>query len=167
MTLRLIATLLSFSLVLPAVTPGTVSAQASGRGSYSNSRIAETALTHVGQNKGQCRVFVRQVVTQLDKTQGDAMQTGGGKDYFQTLVDAGGVRITDIHQLQKGDIIQVGQGTHTMIITGTVSISGGSGAFNVVDSNHKRDGIVRTYVREPFKLDDTTRAYRLGQALTT
>ena len=141
-------------------------------GGYDNAAIADKALTYVGQwggnacndaqkqgdSGGQCRAFVNCIVWMVS----GHTQNLGGSDYFQTFLNAGGTQITDITRLVKGDIVQVGQGTHTFIIVGKVSASGSSGTFGVVDSNHMGDEKVMNYDRT-FTLDNsTTRAYRMG-----
>ncbi len=81
----------------------------------------------------------------------------GGRDYFQTLLKAGGREITSIDQLQKGDIIQEGQGRHTFIIVNRVS----GDVFNIVDSNHNWNERVSNYDRT-VSLNANKRAFRMG-----
>jgi hypothetical protein len=147
-------------------------------GSYNNASIADVALRYVGQYggaasvdagksgytggtplgsgnnmDGECRAFVNAVVWIAS---GHTQWIGGGTDYFSRLAYYG-TRITDVNSLVKGDVVQIGQGTHTFIIVSHVSGS----TFNVVDSNEHYDHMVSNYNRS-VALTDTERAYRLG-----
>ncbi len=151
--------LLILALLIPASTkPRAV-------GTYDNAAIANKALTYVGKYQGQCRIFVNNVVMAVG---GQNISTTNARgDYFQSFLNAGGIRITDINQLSKGDIVQIGQyssspSLHTFIIVSRVSGS----TFNVVDSNSKRDGVVRNYNRTVI-LGSTVRAYRMGTVSST
>src|SRR4051794_22300267 len=90
-------------------------------GSYSNAAIANRALTYVGQNggaactdaggidaaDGQCRSFVNCVIWLAS---GGTQQTGSGwPDYFAGFESAGGQRISNVSDLAKGDVVQIGQ----------------------------------------------------------
>jgi hypothetical protein len=136
-------------------------------GTYDNAAVADKALSYVGQwggnacndaqkpgdSGGQCRAFVNCIVWMVSSH----AQNLGGADYFQSFLNAGGVEVTDANNLAKGDIVQVGQGTHTFIIVSRVS----GNTFNVVDSNHAMDEMVMNYNRT-FTLDSNTRAFRMG-----
>jgi len=107
---------------------------------------------------GQCKAFVNCIVWMAS----NYTQWVAGSDYFRGYLDNGGVEITDISQLSKGDIVQVGQGIHTFIIVGRRS----DNVFNVVDSNHNMgDEMVANYDRS-FALGGNTRAFRMGKANT-
>ncbi len=134
---------------------------------YVNASIADKALTYVGQwggeacvdsrkpgdSGGQCRSFVNCIVWMTS----GGTQNLGGRDYFRTMLRAGGQEITSIDQLQKGDIVQEGQGRHTFIIVGRVS----GNVFHVVDSNHHWNEKVSTYNRT-VTLNGYKRAFRMG-----
>jgi|GEM_PF-2082908 len=135
-------------------------------GKYSNASIADLALKHVGQQGGQCRIFVNNMISAAS---GGTQNTYvGGDDYFSSFLREGGIRITDQSKLAKGDIVQVGQwgssaGLHTFIIVGHVSGS----TWDVVDSNHITSsapyGDEKVYhYHRTFTLSSTTRAYRMG-----
>ncbi len=152
---------------------------------FDNTLIATTALDYVGQyggaacvdagksgytggtplgsgdnDDGECRAFVNCIVWLASNKA--KWVGGGGGDYFASLAN-NGVRITDINHLAKGDVVQVGHGTHTFIIVGRNA----NGKFMVVDSNHASDHKVMTYERAAFTLNDTTRAYRLGSVASS
>ena len=151
-------------------------------GSYDNATIANKALSYVGQwggeacraagkldsnnngatvggyGAGQCKTFVNCIV--FLASGGSQYPVGG--DYFQSFLNAGATEIMDINSLSKGDIVQVGQGTHTFIIVGKVS----NNTFNVVDSNRSWDEKVQNYDRT-FSLDSNTRAFRMGTVNTS
>lgn len=164
------ACLLSLGICLAGAAFTTSTALAVG--SYQNATIATTALRYVGQwggnacrdahkpgdTRGQCREFVNCVVWMAS----DHKQNLGGSDYYRPFLSAGGDRITDINDLVEGDIVQVGEGTHTFIIVRKISAkTNGVGTFNVVDSNHEYNERVMNYNRT-FSLSSTTRAYRMG-----
>jgi hypothetical protein len=147
-------------------------ASAVAAGSYNNAEIATRALRYVGQwggnacrdahkpgdSGGQCRAFVNCIVWMAS----NHTQNLGGRDYYQPFLTAGGQRITNISQLEEGDIVQVGEGVHTFIIVRKLSVNAaGVGIFTVVDSNHEYNERVMTYNRT-FSLSSTTRAYRMG-----
>ena len=141
--------------------------------SYSNSSIADKALTYwsgsnttraagakacqdaqkPGDSGGQCRAFVNCIVWMVS----GHTQNLGGSDYFAPFLAAGGVEVTATDALVKGDIVQVGQGTHTFFIVSKVS----AGQYMVVDSNHWSDETVGYYQRA-VALGGTTRAFRMG-----
>ncbi len=143
-----------------------VSGQAPAKavGSFDNAVIADYALKNypVGSYGGQCRTFVNNVVKGAT-----GLNTGTGwPDYFVGFTNAGGVRITDVNALAKGDIVQYGQteayaGLHTFIIVSRVSGS----TYNVIDSNRARDEKVSRYDRTVV-LDNDRRAFRLGTVKT-
>lgn len=146
----LVALFLALSVLVVPSSP------AQAVGSYDNAAIADRALTKVGLYGGQCRSFVNEIVKAVSGGSQDASTVLAGGDYFQSFINAGGTRITDVSQLIKGDIVQIGQwadssSLHTFIIVGRVSGS----TFRVVDSNSKWDQIVRTYDRT-VSLNDST-----------
>jgi hypothetical protein len=182
---RLVLGAAAFSLALGCASILTAVATANpalASGSYDNSLIAATALKYVGQwggnacrdagkldangttvggyGAGQCRTFVNCVVYLAS----GRTQYPVGPDYFTSFANAGGTEITDINNLTEGDIVQSGQGTHTFIIVSRVSVSGASGTFNVVDSNHNNDEKVMTYQRT-FSLSSSERAFRMGTVM--
>ncbi len=157
----LVAAVVLMTVIVPAIA-------ASAAQAYDNGVIADKALSYVGQwggnackdaqkpndSGGECRAFVNCVVWMVS----GHTQNLGGSDYFQPFLSAGGTEIADINSLVKGDIVQVGQGTHTFIIVRRVSGS----TFNVVDSNHiDKNEMVMNYDRT-FSLSSTTRAFRMG-----
>jgi hypothetical protein len=157
----------SFSVLLIALPTGATAATG-----YNNANIATKALQYVGQwggnacrdahkpgdSGGQCRAFVNCIVWMVS----GHTQNLGGRDYYQPFLAAGGRRITSVAQLSEGDIVQVGEGTHTFIIVAPISITAaGVGTFSVVDSNHEYNERVMHYNRT-FSLSNTTRAYRMG-----
>jgi hypothetical protein len=134
-------------------------------GTYNNAAIADRALSLVGTQGGQCRAFVNATIVHVSGgTQ--APYTNNGS-YFQSFLNAGGVRITNMAHLAMGDVVQRGEwnhspGLHTWIIVGYI----GGTTYDVVDSNSQLDGVVRHHPL-PFTLDDNTRAYRMGTVVTT
>jgi hypothetical protein len=160
-------------LVGAALITVVTSSPASAVAPYDNAAIADKALSYwngsnitrapgsaackdaqkPGDSGGQCRAFVNCVVWMVS----GHTQNLGGTDYFQSFLNAGGMRITNTDSLAKGDIVQIGQGTHTFIIVSKVS----AGQYMVVDSNHWNDETVGYYKRA-VSLDDNTRAYRMG-----
>jgi fructose-1,6-bisphosphatase len=150
------------SLVTTVAVDTVVTSQpAQAVGSYSNAAIADAALAFgKGNYGGQCRAFVNQIINSVNGSEPTPYTNGGS--YFQSFLNAGGVRITDSNALVKGDVVQKGEwdtstGLHTWIIVGHIS----GNTFDVVDSNHLRDQKVDRYART-FMLSDTTRAYRMG-----
>lgn len=136
-------------------------------GEYTNASIADRALSYNGRwggeaciasrkpgdSGGQCRSFVNCIVWMAS----GGTQNVGGRDYFRTFLAAGGQEIRSIDQLQKGDIVQEGQGKHTFIIVARVS----GATFQVVDSNHRWNERVSTYNRN-VTLNYSKRAFRMG-----
>ena len=173
--LSVILRTLIIALVLLATSTLAVSnaAPAFAVGTYDNASIADKALTYwngsntnraagsaacsdaqkPGDSGGQCRAFVNCIVWMVS----GGTQNLGGSDYFTPFTNAGGVEITNVDELAKGDIVQSGQGTHTYIIVSKVS----SGKYMVVDSNHWNDETVGYYQRD-VALDSTNRAFRMG-----
>lgn len=168
---------ISSSIILSILVQPLIALKTSALGTYPNASIANRALGYTGQwggnackdvgrsgytggypggqtYDGQCRAFVNCVVWSVS----NRTQWLGGGDYFSPLA-ANGHEIKDINGLVKGDVIQVGQGTHTFIIVGRT----GGNIFRVVDSNSRLDEVVRTYDRK-VTLDNTNRAFRLGLA---
>lgn len=134
---------------------------------YDNASVADTALKYVGQwggeacidsrkpgdFGGQCRSFVNCIVWMASS----GTQNLGGRDYFQPFTKAGGKEILNLGELQKGDIVQEGQGSHTYIIVKRVE----GNNFTVVDSNKHWNERVTSYDRE-VTLNYNKRAYRMG-----
>ena len=85
-------------------------------------------------------------------------QNLGGSDYYLPFTNAGGREITSTIDLVKGDIVQIGQGTHTTIIVSKVS----AGQYMVVDSNHWNEETVGRYQRS-VALGGSVRAFRMGK----
>ena len=105
---------------------------------------------------GQCRAFVNCIVRMVS---GGKQWLGGKPDgtYFGAFLKAGATEIKTVSDLQKGDIVQSGDGIHTTIIIKRVS----GNLFNVVDSNHDYKETVLNYNRTVV-LDASNRAFRLG-----
>lgn len=164
-------------------------ASANGSGSYNNGDIATMALryapggdraTHYGNNwggnachdagkldsngttvggygAGQCRTFVNCVVYLAS---GGTQYPVGGTNYFTSFLNAGAQEITNASDLVRGDIVQIGQGTHTTIIVDHVSGS----TFDVVDSNYyyqTQPEMVTTH-QYTISLSSNERAFRMG-----
>jgi hypothetical protein len=160
-SLQRVAVLIAAALVATCVSLS----PASATGTFNNSAIADYAIAHFqnGSPGGQCRAWVNAVVKAAT-----GLNIGTGlPDYFAGFEAVGAQRITNVADLRKGDIVQIGRtessGTplHTFIIVGP----GPNGStFDVIDSNHdpKNVGKVYRYLRPSVALSDTTRAYRLG-----
>lgn len=145
----------------------TMTARVGATAEYANSDVADIALRYVGRwggnacadsrkpgdYGGQCRSFVNCVVWMAS----GGTQNLGGRDYFKPFLRAGGQPVTSLDQLQKGDIVQEGQGSHTFIIVAHVS----GATFTVVDSNQRWNERVSTYDRE-VSLSSYRRAFRMG-----
>ncbi len=126
--------------------------------SYNNSTIADLGLKHVGENYGECWTFVRDMIYQASGHTQDISAAAGGGDYFAHLANTGGMQITDVTKLAKGDVVQMGHfGGHTFIIVGMMS----DGTFDVIDANHDWAGTVMHY-RRTVTLDADNHAYRFG-----
>jgi len=152
--------------VSTALTVIVVASPAQAVGSYDNADIADYALEFVGQQKGQCRAFVNEVVAHVSGgTQNVSASSGGG--YFNAFLSAGGQEIRNYGDLVKGDIVQYVSETnlHTWIIVSRNA----DGTYWVVDSNHTDDnGMVDKYIRTQFtELSSTTRAFRMGTVLAS
>lgn len=157
------------AVILPFVTVAAIPSSVGATGAYANASVADKALTYVGRwggdacrasrkpgdSRGQCRAFVNCIVWMTS----GGTQNLGGRNYFQTFLSAGGAEIRSVEELQKGDIVQEGQGKHTFIIVSRVS----GNNFTIVDSNRQRDERVRTYNRT-VTLNYSKRAYRMGMA---
>ena len=149
------AILLTAAVGLLAALPATAAAV----GSYDNAAIANYALARVGQQGGQCRQFVNDVVWAVS---GHTQNIGGGNGAFANLA-ANGIEITDINSLVKGDVVQFENSPvitplHTFIIVSRAS----GNTFNVVDSNWVAFEKVGTH-QITFTLDSRTRrAFRFG-----
>ncbi len=155
------------SAILPFLAVIAVPSSAGATGEYVNASIADKALAYSGRwggeaciasrkpgdSGGQCRSFVNCIVYIAS----GGTQNLGGRDYFQPFLAAGGTRIQSIDHLQKGDIVQEGQGKHTYIIVNRVADS----TFTIVDSNRQWNERVATYDRV-VTLDSSKRAYRMG-----
>jgi hypothetical protein len=135
-------------------------------GQFPNSALEQYALTKVNSNGGSCRTFVNNVVAAV--SHGGINIAYDEDNYFQPFIDNGAIPVTSVAQLAPGDIVQQGQtdsfpDLHTFIIVSRVSVSGSTGSFVVVDSNHDYDDVVHTYTRTGVTIDNSSiRAYRLG-----
>lgn len=118
---------------------------------------------------GQCRSFVNCIVWMASGgTQWLGFDPG---DYFYAFTHpegggAPGVEITSVAQLTEGDIVQIGNGTHTFIILApapTATDTATTKTFTVVDSNYDLDEYVHEHTLA-VTLSDTERAFRLGSA---
>jgi hypothetical protein len=105
------------------------------------------------EGDGQCRAFVNCVVWIAS---GHTQWLGGS--YFSAFTKAGGKEITKTDNLAKGDIVQIGEGVHTLIIVKRVEGS----TFSVVDSNHDYKETVMNYHRT-LSLGTRVRAFRMGR----
>lgn len=153
--------------VLPTIAAVTYTTPVGATAEYSNASVADTALKYVGRwggqacidshkpgdYGGQCRSFVNCIVWMASA----GTQNLGGRDYFQPFIKAGGKEINTIGELQRGDIVQEGQGSHTYIIAKRLD----GNNFTVVDSNKRWNERVSTYDRE-VKLSYNKRAFRMG-----
>ena len=171
--LRVLAPILGLLILGPtldSIAPNSVQAV----GTYNNATIADKALSYVGQwggkacgeagkldangttvagyGGGQCRTFVNCILYMVS---GHTQYPVG--TYFQSFLDNGGKEIIGLNSLVKGDIVQIGDGTHTFIIVARVSGS----TFTVVDSNNDLRETVTTYNRV-VALGPTVRAFRMG-----
>jgi hypothetical protein len=129
-----------------------------GGGDYPNSRIADIALSKVGQNlytpgaldHGQCKQAVNDWVAQAS---GNTQVMG--TDYYSNYARNGGTQVSrdnvvkgDIIQLDNpGDISNYYRGMHTAVV---VSHMAGSNTFDVVDSNYQLDDVVRHHAWDPY-----------------
>jgi hypothetical protein len=152
---------------VPVATTLFMPAKVGATSEYANANVADLALKYVGRwggnacadsdkpgdAGGQCRSFVNCIVWMAS----GGTQNLGGRDYFTPFLRAGGTEVRSIDALQKGDIVQEGQGRHTFIIVGRVA----GDTFTVVDSNHKWNEKVYTYDRQ-VTLNYNKRAYRMG-----
>ncbi len=109
--------------------------------------IAKTALTSISQDRGQCFLWVREVVKA-------AVGRTIGYDYHGGYLQAGAIEVP-LLSAKDGDIIQVTNpantkgdadyvGLHTAIVLDNL----GNGKFRAIDSNSNYDGIVR--IREQY-----------------
>jgi hypothetical protein len=122
---------------------------------------APSAGVHIDPNAGgdgQCRSFVNCVVALAS---GRTQWIGGTPDgtYFGAFLKAGGTEIKSIDKLVKGDIVQIGNGTHTFIVVDRITGS----KFDVVDSNENYDEYVSEHA-QTITLSSTERAFRMGGA---
>lgn len=152
---------------VPVVATLAMPAKVGASSEYVNANVADLALKYVGRwggnacadsdkpgdAGGQCRSFVNCIVWMAS----NGTQNLGGRDYFTPFLRAGGTEVTTIDGLQKGDIVQEGQGSHTYIIVNRVADS----TFTVVDSNRKWNEKVYTYDRQ-VTLSYNKRAFRMG-----
>lgn len=124
-------------------------------GTYNNADIADRALAYIGQwggnacrdagktQSGQCKQFANCIVFLASgRTQ---WPVDPGKNYQHSYRVAGGVEITALPEVTKGDIIQVGSFDGGNLHTAIVVQNKGGGRFNVVDSNYNYDEIVRQH----------------------
>jgi hypothetical protein len=154
---------------------GTFGAQAGpaegqfGGGAYPNARIADIALSKLGQDlttpppldHGQCKQAVNDwVAAASGRTQ--VM----GVDYYSNYARNGGTQVSrdaavkgDIIQLDNpGDISNYYSGMHTAVV---VAHTPGSNTFDVVDANWQLDGVVRRHNWDPY-----ASAQRYGRRVT-
>lgn len=114
----------------------------SGRGNFANASVADYMLARNGQQMGQCRDAVNKTVYSLSN---GTMQLGGEpNDYQAGYRRVGAYQVPNIDSAVKGDIVNIGQGTHTYVIVQ----NRGGGNLRVVDSNHGYDERVMTYDRQ-------------------
>ena len=121
-------------------------------------RAADGKVTKEGD--GQCRSFVNCVVWMASGRR--QWIASGGRDYFAGFLhpSGGGSGATEIKRaarLVKGDVVQVGNGTHTYVVVARVR----DNLFTVVDSNRDLKENVTTYNRR-LTLGAKVRAFRLG-----
>jgi hypothetical protein len=147
-----------------------------GGGDYPNSRIADIALSHLGQDlftpgwldHGQCKQAVNDWVAAAS---GNTQVMGG--DYYGNYAARGGTQISRDDAV-KGDIIQLDNpadtknyysGMHTAVV---VSHTPGSNTFDVVDSNFRLDDTVREHAWDPYasgaKYSRRVTIWRMGTA---
>ncbi|MFL1376434.1 MULTISPECIES: hypothetical protein [unclassified Nocardiopsis] len=131
-------------------------------GQYANERIADIALSRVGQRGGQCKEFANVVVR--DASGGSQWPAPGYHSGFQR---AGGVTVTTANA-RKGDIIQVGNDENGRLHTAIVVSNQGGGSFWVVDSNWVSN---ETVGQHAFNLSwgngRDTRIWRMGKVANT
>ena len=156
-----------FVAIAPVVFAASMTTKVGATSEYANAAIADKALSYVGRwgghacidshkpgdSGGQCRSFVNCIVWMAS----GGTQNLGGRDYFRPFIAAGGQEIKTVDELQKGDIVQEGQGRHTYIIVGRIA----GNTFSIVDSNHRWNERVSTYDRE-VTLSYSKRAFRMG-----
>lgn len=118
--------------------------------------IAKMALTSISQNRGQCFLWVREVVKA-------AVGRTVGYDYHGGYLQAGAIEVP-LLSAKDGDIIQVTNpantkgdadypGLHTAIVLDNL----GNGKFRAIDSNSNYDGIVR--IREQYNPAELSARY--------
>jgi hypothetical protein len=116
---------------------------------------------------GQCRSFVNCI---LWMASGHTQWVGfDPADYFHAFLapqggGTAGVEITNVSNLIKGDIVQIGNGTHTFIIvkaSPAAKDTATTKTFDIVDSNNNYDEIVHEHTRT-VTLAPTERAFRMG-----
>jgi hypothetical protein len=122
-----------------------------GAGPYDNARIADIALSRLGQHQGQCKQAVNNWVAEAS---GGGQRLGG--NYHSNYASQGGVQIAR-DQAIKGDVIQLHNPTdergyywpmHTAVV---LSHQPGSNEFEVVDANYKGDEVTRRHSYDPYK----------------
>ncbi len=111
-----------------------------------NNGIANQALSHLGQNGGQCKPFLQNVVAE----QGDILGAGYRQCYLNL-----GFEVVNHVNATRGDIIQIYRdsnpenfetGMHTAIILD----NNGNGTFDVVDSNWISANTVGQHLWNPY-----------------
>lgn len=118
--------------------------------------IAKMALTSISQNRGQCFLWVRDVVKV-------AVSRTIGYDYHGGYLQAGAIEVP-LLSAKDGDIIQVTNpantkgdadypGLHTAIVLDNL----GNGKFRAIDSNSNYDGIVR--IRDQYNPAELSARY--------
>jgi hypothetical protein len=152
---------------------------------YNNGAIADKALSYVGEwggnacrdaqrsgmngsgpyparHDGQCRAFVNCIVWMVSNhTQwlGGLYGSTYNGTYFAAFLRAGGIEINTVDALVKGDIVQVGNGGHTVIVISRLS----GNTFDVVDSNYGYTEMVNRH-SYTFSLSTNVHAFRMGTA---
>lgn len=139
----LMAIMIAAAITLIGVQP------ANATRNFSNAAIADQALTHVGQNGGQCKQFANNMAV---AGSGGLVHLGGG--YYSDYAREGGIRV-GAGAATKGDIIQLNgpsvdsfySGMHTAIVVANL----GGNSFDVVDSNWGTPSeIVHHHTWNPF-----------------
>jgi hypothetical protein len=138
--------------------PGRESSGTLGGANFANARLADLALSKVGQRAGPCR---QAVIDWARTVSGGSVRLGGA--YLADLRSNGGVEV-DRDAARKGDIIQLydpaqpdafTRGMHTAVV---VTHLGRSSAFDVVDSNFDGTQTVEHHYWNPYA---TAKRYHL------
>ena len=72
--------------------------------------------TVAGYGAGQCRTFVNCIISLVSGGQQYPTAT-----YFDSFIRNGGIEVTDLNALTRGDIVQSGDGVHTSIPSREIS----------------------------------------------